>query len=202
MAKRPLTDKPQVVFETAAALRDWLANNGATSDGIWAVTFKKAVADRYVSTGEIVDACLAYGWVDSLTRGKDETRTMLYICPRKAGSNWSRVNKDKVARLEADGLMTPAGQAVIDRAKADGTWTALDDVENLVIPGDLQTAFDASAGAEDNWHAFPRSVKRGALEILLNAKRAETRAAKVAQIVSDSAANQRPFQWRKKDTNP
>ncbi len=198
MAKRPLTDKPQIVFATVAALRDWLAANHATSDGIWAVTYKKAVPEKYISTGEIIDACLSFGWVDSLVRGRDAQTSMLYLCPRKPGSNWSRVNKDKVARLIADGLMMPAGIAVIDRAKADGTWTALDDVENLVIPDDLQTAFDAAPGAEANWHAFPRSVKRGALEILLNAKRAETRARKIAEIVADSAANRRPFQWRPK----
>ena len=195
MAKRPLTDKPQVTFETVSDLRDWLAANGAMSDGIWAVTYKKAVPDKYISTGEIVDACLSFGWVDSLVRGLDEDRTMLYICPRKAGSNWSRVNKEKVARLIKDGLMTPAGEAVIARSQKDGSWTALDDVEDLIIPPDLQAAFDAAPEAEVNWHAFPRSVKRGALEILLNAKRAETRAKKIIQIVEDSAANRRPFQW-------
>jgi uncharacterized protein YdeI (YjbR/CyaY-like superfamily) len=198
MAKRPLTDKPQVSYDTVADLRNWLAENGATSDGVWAVTHKKAVPEKYIATSDIVDACLSYGWVDSLVRGLDETRTMLYISPRKAGSNWSRVNKDKIARLEAEGLMTDAGRAVVMRSKADGSWTALDDVENLVIPPDLQSAFDQSLGAEVNWHAFPRSVRRGALEILLNAKRAETRAAKIAQIVEDSAANRRPFQWAPK----
>ncbi|MEO1640971.1 MAG: YdeI/OmpD-associated family protein [Pseudomonadota bacterium] len=200
MAKRPLSDKPAVVFETAGALRDWLAENHASSDGIWAVTYKRAEGDLHLPSAAIVDACLCFGWVDSLPRAKDAQRTMLYISPRKPGSNWSRVNKDKVARLTADGLMTPAGQAVIDAAMADGSWTALDDVENLVIPADLQAAFDAAHGAEENWQAFPRSVKRGALEIVLNAKRAETRAAKIAQIVSDSAENMRPFQWRRRDT--
>jgi len=198
MAKRPLIDKPQVGFDTVAELRDWLAENAASSDGIWAITHKKAVPEKYISTGEIIDACLSFGWVDSLVRGLDDKRSMLYICPRKAGSNWSRVNKEKVARLLKDGQMSPAGQAVIDRSKADGSWNALDDVENLVIPDDLQAAFNSAAGAEANWHAFPRSVKRGALEILLNAKRAETRAKKIATIVEDSTANRRPFQWSPK----
>ncbi|SFS02242.1 YdeI/OmpD-associated family protein [Yoonia litorea] len=198
MAKRPLTDASLVTFEALSDLRDWLAANHSQEAGIWAVTYKKAVPDKYISTGEIVDACLSYGWVDSLVRGLDEERTMLYISPRKPGSNWSRVNKEKVARLIKDGLMTPAGEAVIARSQKDGSWTALDDVENLVIPPDLQVAFDAVTGSEQNWHAFPRSVKRGALEILLNAKRPATRAKKITQIVEDSAANRRPFQWSPK----
>lgn len=198
MPKRALTDKPEVQFETAATLRDWLAENGAESSGIWAVTFKKAAGDRHLPSSEVVDACLCYGWVDSLPRSKDDARTMLYISPRKPGSNWSRVNKEKVARLTDAGLMTSAGKAVIDRSKADGSWSALDDVENLVIPPDLQAGFDDTPGARENWDAFPRSVRRGALEIVLNAKQVETRTAKIAQIVSDSAANKRPFQWRGK----
>ena len=197
MAKRPLTDAPEVAVKATAELRDWLAAHHAQDTGVWLVTYKKADPDRYVSIGEIIDQCLCFGWVDSLSRGKDDARTMIYSSPRKPGANWSRVNKDKVARLTTAGRMTPAGQAVIDRAKEDGTWTALDAVENLEIPADLQAAFDDAPGAEANWHAFPRSVKRGALEILLNAKRATTRAAKIATIVEDSARDIRPFQWSK-----
>ncbi|MCK0096440.1 YdeI/OmpD-associated family protein [Yoonia sp. F2084L] len=196
MAKPPLQDAPEVTVETRAALRDWLAQNHNTAGGVWIVAFKKADADRYLPLSEVVDEALCFGWVDSLPRAKDATRTMLYVSPRKPGSKWSRVNKDKVAKLIADGLMTPAGQAVIDKAKADGSWTALDDVEDLMIPADLQAAFDACPGAQTNWEGFPRSVKRGALEIVLNAKRAVTRAAKIATIVEDSAQNKRPFQWK------
>jgi len=118
------------------------------------------------------------------------------MSPRKAGSNWSRVNKDKVARLEAHGRISVAGRSAIERAKADGTWSALDDVENLVIPSDLKVAFDAAPGTEATWQEFPRSVKRGALEQLLNAKRAETRAKRIATVVEAAAAGERPFEWR------
>ncbi|EBA12470.1 YdeI/OmpD-associated family protein [Roseobacter sp. CCS2] len=196
MGKSPLQNAPEVVVETCAALRDWLVENHNTSGGVWVVAFKKVDPARYLPLSEVVDEALCFGWVDSLPRAKDDLRTMLYLSPRKAGSNWSRVNKDKVTRLIAEGRMAPAGQAAIDRAKADGSWTALDDVENLVIPADLQAAFDKVPGAQDHWDAFPRSVKRGALEILLNAKRATTRAAKIDTIVTESAANIRPFQWR------
>ena len=196
MAKKPLTDAEEVEVASAHELRDWLAQNHTRDRGVWLVSFKKADPERYLSVGEIVDQCLCFGWVDSLTRSKDDLRSMLWISPRKKGSNWSRVNKEKVARLEAEGLMAPPGRAVIERAKADGTWTALDEVENLVIPSDLQAAFDQNPGSEETWQAYPRGVKRGALEILLNAKRAETRARKIAEIIDCAKAGERPFQWR------
>ncbi len=198
MARRPLSDAPEVEVTSVSALRDWLAAHHAQPDGVWLVTYKKADPDRHVPVSEIVDQCLCFGWVDSLPRAKDDARSMLYISPRKPGSNWSRVNKEKVARLLEAAQMQPSGLAVVERAKVDGSWDALIDVENLIIPNDLQAAFDASPGAEDTWHAFPRSVKRGALEILLNAKRPATRAAKIATIVQDSAEGRRPFQWRKR----
>jgi len=198
MAGRSLQDAPQVAVESQQDLRTWLTQNAGQGSGAWIVTFKKSVTDRYVALSEVVDEALCFGWIDSLPRAKDADRTMLYISPRKPGSNWSRVNKDKVARLVAAGRMTEQGRAVIDRSMEDGSWSALDDVENLVIPPDLQAAFDAVPDAQSNWDTFPRSVKRGALETVLNAKRAPTRAAKIATIVECSARNERPFQWKPK----
>lgn len=198
MAKRrPLEDAERVQVDSGSALREWLQANHTRESGVWLVTHKKAVPDKYVAVGEIVDQCLCFGWVDSLTRGLDDERTMLWISPRKAGSNWSRVNKEKVERLEADHLMTDAGRAVIERAKSDDSWTRLDDVENLVIPPDLQEGFDANPGIESIWHEYPRSVKRGALEILLNAKRESTRDRKIADIIAAADEGERPFQWRR-----
>ena len=198
MAKSRLDSAPEIAVTKLADLRAWLNDNAQAADGVWAVTYKKATPEKHVPLSDVVDEALCFGWIDSLPRAKDETRTMLYISPRKPGSNWSRVNKDKVARLITEGRMTTQGEAVITRSKEDGSWTALDDVENLIIPADLQAAFDAAAGAQDNWEAFPRSVKRGALEVLQNAKRAATRADKIATIVGDSAKNKRPFQWTRK----
>lgn len=196
MGRKPLQDAETVEVISEAELRDWLSKNHGRDTGVWLVTFKKAVPEKYVSVSQIVDQCLCFGWVDSLTRGLDAERSKLWISPRKAGSNWSRVNKDKVARLEAAGLIEPAGRAVIDRAKADGTWTALDEVEDLVVPRDLAAAFAGVPGSAEVWAAYPRSVRRGALEQLLNAKRAETRGKRVATIMAAIAAGERPFQWR------
>ncbi len=195
MAKRPLTEAKEVPVANRAELRAWLAENHTHTDGVWIVRFKKAHPD-FLPTEDVIKEALSWGWVDSLVRTKDEMRTMNYIAPRKEGSNWSALNKSFVAELDAEGLIAPPGQAAIDRAKADGTWTALDDVENLVIPPDLQAAFDANPGAETNWHAFPRSPKRGILEWILNAKRPETRAKRIAETAEMAARNERANQWR------
>ncbi len=195
MPTRPLENAPEVEVLSRADLRAWLSANGATSSGVWLVTHKRSEGDRHVPTEEVVQECLAHGWVDSLGRARDERRTMLWISPRRPGSNWSRINKAHVERLEAAGLMTPAGRAAVERAVQDGTWTALDGVEALEVPPDLASALDGPLRAV--WDGYPRSVRRGALEILLNARRPGTRAAKVAAIREAAAKGERPFQWRK-----
>ena len=197
MARRPLTDAPELQITRRAALEDWLAAHHAQASGIWVVTWKKADPARHVPTAEVVDTALCWGWVDSLPRARDAARTMLYISPRKAGSNWSRVNKEKVARLRAEGRMAPPGEAAVARAMVDGSWSALDAVEDRIVPPDLGAALAAAPGLAETWESWPRSVKRGALEQLLNAKRPETRAARIATIADGAARGERPFQWRK-----
>ena len=121
VADRPLADAPEVEVRSRAELRAWLAANHRQPAGVWLVTHKKSEGGRHLPYEEVVQECLAHGWVDSLARAKDERRSMLWISPRRKGSNWSRVNKAHVERLEAQGLMTPAGRAAVERAKADGT---------------------------------------------------------------------------------
>jgi uncharacterized protein YdeI (YjbR/CyaY-like superfamily) len=192
---RPLEQAEEVEVRSRAELRAWLAANHAQPKGVWLVSGKKA-SEHYLSYEDVVRECLAFGWVDSLGRAKDDLRSMLWIAPRTRGSNWSAINKAHVAALEAEGLMAPPGRAAVDRARADGTWAALDGVEALEVPPDLARALD-EAGARATWDAFPRSVRRGVLEILLNAKRPETRAAKVATVAEATARGERPLQWRR-----
>ncbi|MHC1558111.1 YdeI/OmpD-associated family protein [Actinomycetospora sp. C-140] len=121
---------------------------------------------------------------------------MLLLAPRKATSAWSRVNKQRVERLTAAGLMTPAGQAAIEAARATGRWAALDAVEDLTEPDDLRSALDAVPRARAAWDAFPRSVKRAILEWIAAAKKPPTRAARIAETVGEAAEGRRAHQWR------
>jgi uncharacterized protein YdeI (YjbR/CyaY-like superfamily) len=176
--------------------RSWLAGNGSTSAGVWLIYDRGA--GRAFGYEEIVEEALCFGWIDSKGRGLDESRTMLYLAPRKPRSAWSRPNKVRVERLIADGLMTDAGLAVIEAAKERGTWTALDDVEEGVEPADLASALDADPLARRNWDAFPRSAKRAILEWISQAKRPETRSTRVRTTVTEAAAGHRANSWRPK----
>lgn len=121
MAGRPLTDAPEVEAASRADLRASLAANHGRTSGVWLVTYRCADPDRYLPCDAIVEECLAFGWVDSLPRAKDDLRSMLWIAPRKPGLNRSKANEDRVARREALGLMAGPGRQAVERARADGT---------------------------------------------------------------------------------
>jgi uncharacterized protein YdeI (YjbR/CyaY-like superfamily) len=184
--------------ETRAAWRDWLVANHATAPGAWLVSWKAATGRPRVPYGDLVEEALCVGWVDSRAGTVDAERSRLLFTPRTPGSGWSRPNKERIARLEAAGLMLPAGVAVVEAARADGSWTALDDVEDLVEPPALAAALDADPRARAHWDAFPRSAKRGILEWISTAKRPETRERRIAETARLAAENVRANQWTPK----
>lgn len=179
-----------------AAWRAWLAANHTRAEGVWLITRKKAAGGPEVTYDEAVEEALCFGWVDSKPGKLDDERTMLYFAPRKGRSGWSRPNKERVERMIAAGLMTPAGQAKVDAARADGTWELLDSAENLEIPDDLAAALDGYPAARANFEAFPRSARRGILEWILQAKTPATRAKRVAETARLAEENRRANQWR------
>jgi uncharacterized protein YdeI (YjbR/CyaY-like superfamily) len=193
-----MTHPPSNSFHpaTPADWRAWLVANHTRAEGVWLITYKKAAGKPTLSYEESVEEALCFGWIDSIARKLDEERSMLYFAPRKAGSGWSRPNKTRIERLMADGRMAPAGLAKIETAKADGSWTLLDAVENLEVPDDLAAEFAHYPDARANFDAFPRSARRGILEWIVQAKRPETRAKRVAETARLAQENVRANQWR------
>jgi uncharacterized protein YdeI (YjbR/CyaY-like superfamily) len=181
MNKSP--DFRAIEFRSRSEIRNWLEANHATASTFWLVSYKKHVKEHYVPYGEIVDELLCFGWIDSRTRRVDENRTMLLVAPRKPGSTWSASNKQRVARLVSQGLLTPAGQARIDAAKRDGSWSYLDDIENLVIPDDLASALKKNKAAQRNFESFNASAKKVILLWIKTAKREPTRLKRVKETV-------------------
>ncbi len=197
MPVEPLPDNA-VQVTSRAQWRAWLARHHARTTGLWVVTFKKAQGKRHVPYADIVEEALCFGWIDSKPRKLDEARSMLWLAPRKARTNWSELNRERVAQLIKDGRMTAIGFEKIEAAKADGSWSALEVVDALTIPDDLAAAFQAHEGSAANFQAFPRSTRKGILEWILTAKRAETRTARVAQTALLAGRNERANQWSRK----
>ncbi len=193
-AAKPGADRAQVYFADRRAWRAWLEQNASSNQGIWLVHDKGPA--RQPAYDDLVDEALCFGWVDSLPRALDHDRSMLWLSPRKPTSWWSRVNKQRVERLVAEERMAPSGAAIVQAAKDNGAWTALDDVEDLIESEELRQALDASAHAREAWDGFPRSAKRGILEWIATAKRVTTRADRIARTVSEAEHGRRANQWR------
>ncbi|MEX3015852.1 YdeI family protein [Gymnodinialimonas hymeniacidonis] len=183
-----------VTVRTRAQLRKWLEENHNVKTGnVWLATYKKHHRD-YLPWIEAVEELLCWGWVDAQVAGLDADRMRHRIAPRKETSAWSAVNKDIVTRMHASGQMTPAGEAKIAAAEANGMWEFLDDVERLEVPEDLASALGPS---RKTWDDYPRSVKRGTLEWIKTAKTAPTRTRRIDDVAQSAAAGLRPSIFRK-----
>ena len=194
---------PQLHITSRRQWRAWLADHGATSPGVWVVTWKKPSGKPHVPYDDLVDEAIAAGWVDSRPRSIDPERSALLITPRKPAGRWSAKNKQRVEKLTAAGLMQPPGLTVVAAAKASGTWDALNGVETLTEPDDLATALDANPTARGNWDAFPRSTRRAILEWITSAKTDVTRRTRIHRTVNDAEHDIRANQWRQpKRTSP
>jgi uncharacterized protein YdeI (YjbR/CyaY-like superfamily) len=190
------TEHERVEVRSRSELRAWLMANHGQSASIWLVTYKKP-SPWHVPYGNIVDEVLCFGWIDSQPRLLDDARSMLRLSPRKPKSGWSKVNKDRIERLVAEGLMAAPGLARIEEARRNGTWTLVDAATADTIPPDLATAFARHPGAEQNFMGFPPSTRRATLEWITLARRPETRAARIEQTASLAAKGERANQWRK-----
>jgi len=189
---------PRVEVRNVTELSAWLKTNGGQDSSICLVTAKKGAGEGYIPYGTIVETALAYGWVDSLPRALDARRSMLLLSPRRPGSAWSAPNRERVARLIADGRMTAAGLAKVDAAKADGSWSRLEAAEAGTLPDDLRSAFDGDPEARRGYDAFTQATRRRILENLLAAKRPETRAKRIAAILSGARDGRDPLAWVKR----
>ena len=193
---------PEVPFESAEALDRWLAVNHSGSGSIWGVFWKKSDPARFIDRQTLLATILRYGWVDSLPRKLDADRTKLLLSPRRRASAWSAVNKTIIERLEAEGRMHPSGAAVVAAARADGSWSKLDEVEAGAVPGDLAAALDATGAARARFEAFPKSARRGILEWIAQAKTPETRARRIAETARLAADNVRALDWKSRRKPP
>ncbi len=183
--------------KTRAEWRAWLEQHHTRKEGVWLISYKKGAGKPRFDYEEAVEEALCFGWIDSKPNALDDERSRLWFAPRKPQTGWSKLNKERIERLIEQGLMMPAGLAKVEAAKQDSSWHALDAIEALEIPPDLEQALIAYGEAKQNFEAFPKSVKRGILEWIASAKKPETRAKRIRETAQLAAENVRANQWRK-----
>lgn len=180
----PTTDISIFYPPTVAAWRKWLEKNHVSQKAVWVVFYNKSSKKRTISWSEAVDVALCFGWIDSKKVKIDHETAHQFFSKRKAVSTWSKINKNKVDKLIKEGLMTQAGVDIIEIAKQNGSWTILDETEELIIPKDLEEAFQKKKGSKDVFLGWSKSVKKYHLQYLVLAKRPETRAKRIQGLMT------------------
>lgn len=182
--------EPEVFYPTSQhAWRQWLEKNHVSEQAVWLVYYSKKSAIKSLTWSEAVDVALCYGWIDSKHIKIDEQTSHQYFTKRKPQSTWSKVNKEKVVRLIEHNLMTEAGMKCIEVAKQNGSWTILDDVEELIVPADLDAAFSKHPGTKDYFLSQSKSARKFMLSTLVLAKRPETRQKRIDDIIVKTTQN-------------
>jgi uncharacterized protein YdeI (YjbR/CyaY-like superfamily) len=187
-----LDDGERVLAPDADTWRAWLEQNHARSKGAWLVRARPGSDVEVVGYEDAILHALCFGWIDGPVRSFDAHIGGLWFAPRRPSSGWAATNKARLILLEERGLMAEAGIRAVEVAKANGAWTVLDNAEAMREPVDLATALDADAAARAAWDAFPPSARKFGIAAVDSARRPETRAARVAKIVTDAAAGKRP----------
>lgn len=181
----PKSGDPVELFATATDFDRWLRKNHAKASCIWVKYAKKKSRIPSIDWNQAVDVALCYGWIDGQAKSIDETYAMQRFTPRGKRSKWSKLNRERVARLTKAGRMQPAGLAEVERAKADGRWdAAYDSPANASIPDDLAKALAKSAKAKKSFDSLSSSNRYSILYRLQDAKKPETRAKRLEKFVA------------------
>ena len=177
-------------IQSVDELRQWLLNNHTQKESVWLVTYKKEIIEKYVSVQQVLDQLLCFGWIDGIRRKLDDERTMQLISPRKV-EHWSLTYKERFTKLEKVGLVHQSGKNSVEASKKSGLWDFMDDVDNLIIPEDLQFALTQNTNALNFFNALSKSNKRFTLRYLKLSKTETTRQKRINQIVELAAQNRK-----------
>lgn len=183
-----MTGSDVVEPATREQWREWLETHAASAAEVWLVIPHARSGRPGISHREAIEEALCFGWIDSLARRHDDSSWRQRFSPRRPAAAWSKINRELVEQLTEQGRMTPAGQAAIDLAKRTGTWSALADAQDGVVPDDLRAALDADPTAAAGFAALSPSACRAALESIARAVRPQTRQGRIAATVAMAKA--------------
>lgn len=188
MVKTENFEKVEVV--SAQDLRTWLMENHRQENSVWLVTHKKSFPEKYISREAVLDELICFGWIDGIRRKLDDHKTMQLISPRKA-QHWAQSYKDRAQKLIVTGRMDPSGMQAIKTSKANGLWSFMDDVDQLIVPPDLEQALLQKPEAHAFFTSINPSSKRFVLRWLKLTKTQKTRMSRILKLVELSAKGEK-----------
>ena len=184
-------DLPVLSCATPKAWSGWLAAHHASSRGVWLKIAKTKAGSLSMSYAQAIEVAIAWGWIDSQKAKLDEAWWLQRFTPRKARSPWSKINRAKAEALIAAGSMQPPGLAEVERAKCDGRWErAYDGASSSSVPADLAAAFARNARALAFFETLDSANRYAILYRIQTAKKAETRAERIARFVGMCARHE------------
>jgi uncharacterized protein YdeI (YjbR/CyaY-like superfamily) len=185
-----------IYFSSPQTFYDWLEENHETADEVYVGYFKKATNKPSLTWSQAVDQALCFGWIDGRVNRIDAERHMQRFTPRRPGSNWSKINLEKVAKLKEAGLMRPAGLAAFERRSDDKTGVYSFENETELAP-EYDAQLRSNKAASEYFESRPPWYRRTAIHLVMSAKREETRLRRLAQLIEDSAAGRDIKQLRR-----
>lgn len=178
-------DRKSIAFQDAAGLGEWLVSHHQRSSELWVHIFRAGSGRRSVTWTDCVIEAIRFGWIDGQKLPLDETSFLQRLTPRKPKSNWSAKNREHAMKLIAEGRMTPAGLVHVEAAKADGRWeSAYAGSATMTIPQDFLDALETMPAAKAFFLTLDRKNLYSIYYRLHTAKRPETRAKRLAQILA------------------
>ncbi len=188
-------DPPELLVDDVAAWHEWLRGHHDEQGGVWLVLAKKGTTEPTTLTyDEALLEALAHGWIDGQVRRRDVVTYKQRFTPRRARSLWSRRNVSLVERLTAEGRMHAAGLAAVERARADGRWeAAYAGASTIEIPAELADALAADPRAQATFATLNRQNRYAVLYRVATARRPETRARRIEQLVAMLARGDTPY---------
>jgi uncharacterized protein YdeI (YjbR/CyaY-like superfamily) len=182
-----MSEPEPIFFSSPQEFYDWLEEHHESEAEVYVGYYKTHTGKRGMTWSEAVDQALCFGWIDTRTNSIDEDRYMQRFTPRKPGSNWSKINVEKMARLTKAGLMRPAGLAAFERRTDEKTGVYSFEREHAELPAEYEEQLRANSAAAEYFDARPPWYRRTATHWVVSAKREETRLRRLAQLIEDSA---------------
>jgi len=196
-----LLEENAIFFDGPKEFYDWLERHHADEGEVFVGFYKKATGKQTMTWSQAVDQALCFGWIDGVMRRIDEERHMQRFTPRKPGSNWSEVNVEKMARLEEQGLVAPAGRKAFEARTADKTGIySFESGKRAALPAEFAKQLAANAAANEYFEGRAPSYRRTAIHWVVSAKREETRVRRMGQLIECSTKGEDlpQFRWSRR----